>query len=56
MKNYSVNEVVGKLGRTSGINVSGKKITVNASQGIGTWGRIDFLKNHAGYSVISLVR
>ena len=54
MKKYNVNEVVGNLSRVSGINISGKKITVSSGQGLTVWGMIDFLKNHANYSIVIL--
>lgn len=36
-----------------GVSVAGKQIGRRSDIGIGTWGLIDFLVNHAGYSVVA---
>lgn len=50
MKNYSINGVLGELGLA--ISVEGKVVHVEKQIGIGSWGKLDFLKRN-GYSLVT---
>ena len=50
---YNENEVLRTLSKHNAIDVNKKKITVSGNVGIGTWGKIDFLRNYHGYWVVT---
>ena len=51
MKNYSENQVLKAL--TGAVKITGKRIQVDGNLGIKSWGMVDFLKNHCGYTVVA---
>lgn len=57
MKNYTVSKVLSDLNGFGGVSIEGKKITVSENSGLGknSWGKVDFLTNHNGYT-LSIVK
>ncbi len=50
MRNYNEGSALAKV--RGGVEVKGKTLTVRGSLGVKSWGAVDFLKNHCGYTVI----
>jgi hypothetical protein len=56
-KGYSESRVLSQLSKKNDINISGKRIIWNqggnskGDVGIGSRGKIDFLRNYCGYSI-----